>query len=65
MMRSLIGIAAALAIVYLGLCAALYLFQRSMIYFPQHVPPASEKNTMTIQVPGAELKVVTKPQAGT
>lgn len=65
MARLLIGVAAAFATVYLGLCVALFFLQRSMIYFPQHVPPASGQNRTTVQVPGAELKVTTRPQAGT
>ena len=35
MLRVMVTIAAVLAILYLGLCAALFLFQRSLICFPQ------------------------------
>jgi uncharacterized protein len=35
MSRTVLAVAGFAALVYLGLCAALFLFQRSMIYFPQ------------------------------
>jgi pimeloyl-ACP methyl ester carboxylesterase len=65
MLRLLTGIAISVAIVYLALCVALFFLQRSFIYFPQHVPSAPGENTVTVQVPDAELKVTTRPLAGT
>lgn len=46
------------ALVYAGLCAALFLFQRSLLYLPH--PPTSKHSaqTITVEVEGAKLEVV-------
>jgi hypothetical protein len=51
--------AAAAALVYLGLCALLALFQRSFIYFPQ---PRTNRGlpTLTLAVPDATIEVTTR-----
>ena len=64
MPRSLVGILAAFAIVYAGLCIVVFFLQRTLIYFPQFVAPAPLQNTLTVHVPGAELKVARRPLAG-
>jgi pimeloyl-ACP methyl ester carboxylesterase len=48
--------AAAAALVYLGLCALLALFQRSLIYFPQ---PRTNRShpTLTLAVAGATVRI--------
>ncbi len=54
----------AAGLIYVGACAALFLFQRSMIYFPQ--PSASPIGAPAIQlsVDGAQLQVLVRPHAG-
>jgi len=44
------------ALIYLGVCAALFFFQRSLIYFPQ--PRAEDTPGGTIQLPVAEANLV-------
>ena len=51
-------------VLYLGACVALYLFQRSMIYFPQPGGLAEPAARMVLQVPGADLHVMVRPHAG-
>lgn len=50
--------------IYLALCAAVLVFQRSLIYFPQFVPPAPRGNTITLSVADAEVLVSTRPHTG-
>lgn len=52
------------AFIYLALCVAILFFQRSMIYFPQMVPPATGANVLHLAVNGAELRVRTRPIRG-
>lgn len=47
------------AIVYMGLCAVLFLFQRSLIYLP-HPPSDHHRETLTVPVQGAEILVTTR-----
>ena len=63
MMRSVIAVLAVAAFVYLGACAALFFFQRSLIYFPQ---PGSLDSSSQIRLPvdGAELRVSVRPLSG-
>ncbi len=44
------------ALLYMGLCAFLFLFQRSLIYLP-HPPSSHHRETLTVQVDGAEIVV--------
>ncbi|MEO8505499.1 MAG: alpha/beta fold hydrolase [Acidobacteriota bacterium] len=62
MYRVLIGLLIAIAVLYLGACVALLVFQRSLIYYPQAAPDFDPRTTMTLSVPGAELKVSTRPR---
>lgn len=65
MLRALATILTALAIVYLGVCLILFVFQRSLIYFPpREAVFRSIENTMTLRVPGAELKLTSRPLDG-
>lgn len=63
MTRTAIGVLVVAAFVYLGACAALFFFQRSLIYFPQ---PSSLGSSLQIQLPvqGAELRISARPRAG-
>jgi len=47
------------ALLYMGLCAALFLFQRSLIYLP-HPPSDHDRETLTVGVDGAQLLVTTR-----
>jgi pimeloyl-ACP methyl ester carboxylesterase len=62
-MRTAIGILIVGAFVYLGACAALFFFQRSLIYFPQ---PSSLGSSLQIKLPvqGAELRISLRPRVG-
>jgi uncharacterized protein len=50
---------------YLGLCALLYLFQRSLIYFPQPRSPVAGTTVTALSVDGAEVLVTTRAAGGT
>ena len=53
-----------LALLYLGLCAVLFLFQRSLIYFPQPRSAGKTVPTMILAVDGAELIITVRQHAG-
>lgn len=59
----LIGLAS-LLLLYAGLCAALYFFQRSLIYHPQPRAVTAPESTLRLPVDGAELVVTVRPHAG-
>lgn len=58
------SLVALLVAVYLALCAALFVFQRSLIYFPQPNAVASADSRMTLSMPGAQVSVVTRAHSG-
>ena len=64
MSHTILTLAISVTFVYLGLCAALFIFQRSLIYFPQ--PRSLDRGvvTITLQVDGAEVLVTTRPHNG-
>lgn len=64
MLRHLIGFLAFVAIVYLGLCVALFVFQRSMIYYPQPRASGEQSATLLLSVPGAELLISVRAHEG-
>jgi uncharacterized protein len=53
-----------LATMYVGLCAALFFFQRSLIYFPQPGSANDGGTTLTLPVRGARVLVSTRPMEG-
>lgn len=61
-MRTLAWLIATPFLVYAAVCLALFLFQRSLLYFPQTAPVAGP--LMKLVVPGAELNVSVRPHAG-
>ena len=63
-MRILAYVLAAAAFAYLAACAALYYFQRSLIYFPQPGAFANPASRMKLAVDGAELQLSVRPHAG-
>ena len=60
----MMSLLAVVVVVYLGLCAALFFFQRSLIYFPQ--PSAAVSGTSTLVVPATGVRVVAtaRPHSG-
>jgi hypothetical protein len=55
---------AVLGTLYLALCAAMFAFQRSLLYFPQPRVVTAAASTLRLQVPGSELIVTVRPHAG-
>jgi pimeloyl-ACP methyl ester carboxylesterase len=55
---------AVLALVYIALCALLFIQQRSMIYFPQPRTVIDGATMLTLPVDGAEVLVTTQPRSG-
>ena len=55
---------AAIALVYFGLCVALFLSQRSLLYFPPPRSLANNAPTLTFPVDGAELLITVRPRDG-
>jgi len=51
-------------LLYVGVCAALFVFQRALIYFPQPSTVGGSAAMFTMPVPGAELLVSVRPHAG-
>ena len=64
MPRTFLNIIAVVAIGYVGLCVALYLFQRSLIYFPQSAPEAGAETRMRLASGGESVLVSVRPTAG-
>lgn len=64
MVRSLFTVAVVLVVAYLGLCAALFIFQRSLIYFPQPRAPGSTASVFTLVTARAKLQVSARPAIG-
>jgi uncharacterized protein len=62
--KSIISFAAFLVLVYVGLCVALFVFQRSFIYYPQPRPHGENSPTMQLSVPGAQLLISVRPHDG-
>ncbi len=64
MLRAMTTLAAVLLVAYLAACAALFLFQRSLIYFPQPRSAAGGTSTLTLPVDEAEVLVTVREQSG-
>lgn len=64
MLRTLLTLAVIAVLVYLGGCALLFAFQRSLIYFPQ--PPSTAKGASRFALPveGVEVLVTLRPKDG-
>ncbi|AOW14779.1 hypothetical protein LPB72_20290 [Hydrogenophaga crassostreae] len=57
-----VGLVSAAALGYGAVCAGLYGFQRSLLYFPQ--PARMDVPSVRLPVPGADLQVSVRPVAG-
>jgi uncharacterized protein len=53
-----------ISLIYLGLCALLFLFQRSLIYFPQPSSRNSGTPTMTLHAGDAQVLVTARQHSG-
>jgi pimeloyl-ACP methyl ester carboxylesterase len=65
MLRTLLILAVVAILIYLALCALLFAFQRSMIYFPQPSSPASGASIFTLQTDGAQVQITAMQRKGT
>ncbi|RON81268.1 alpha/beta hydrolase [Pseudomonas fluorescens] len=64
MSRTLMSLVALIVAVYLVLCAALFFFQRSLIYFPQPNAVNSADSQLTLSMPDAQVSVITRERVG-
>lgn len=64
MRRTVLSTLSAIALVYLGICALLFFAQRSLLYFPVSGPQPPGAEPLDLPVPGATLRVWTRPVAG-
>ena len=64
MPRRMLTLAATIAAMYVGLCAALFAFQRSLIYFPQPRSLAAGAATIALPVDGGDVIVTVRPHSG-
>ncbi len=64
MLRILLSVFAVIAALYLGACALLYAFQRSLIYFPQPRAVGTSETVLKLPVPDANVLVSVRPHDG-
>lgn len=64
MARAVTIFLAVLLLAYLAICAALFAWQRSMIYFPQPASGGGPASTMQLKVKDAELVLTVRKTAG-
>ncbi|WP_435037188.1 alpha/beta hydrolase [Pseudomonas neuropathica] len=64
MSRTLMSLVALIVAVYLVLCAALFFFQRSLIYFPQPNAVTGTASRLTLSMPDAQVSVLTRERVG-
>ncbi|EJL96547.1 MULTISPECIES: alpha/beta hydrolase [unclassified Pseudomonas] len=64
MSRTLMSLVALIVAVYLVLCAALFFFQRSLIYFPQPNAFTNTDSQLTLSMPDAQVSVLTRERVG-
>ncbi|POA45927.1 hypothetical protein C1893_22800 [Pseudomonas sp. MPR-ANC1] len=64
MSRTLMSLVVLIIAVYLVLCAALFFFQRSLIWFPQPNAGNSADSQLTLSMPDAQVSVITRERVG-
>ena len=64
MSRTVMTVVGVIALTYLGLCAALFFYQRSLIYFPQPGSPGNRDTTITLPTADASVLVSVLPHTG-
>ena len=52
------------AIAYLGICVAMFVFQRAFIYFPQPRKVTAPESTLVLRVEGEDIVVSVRPHGG-
>jgi hypothetical protein len=62
--RTVLTVVLVIALTYLGLCAALFFYQRSLIYFPQPGSPGNRDTTITLPTADASVLVSVRPHVG-
>jgi pimeloyl-ACP methyl ester carboxylesterase len=62
--RTALGLLLAAAVLYGAACAALFFFQRSLIYFPQPAGAGSREVTLKLPGPGGDVLVTVRPREG-
>jgi len=62
--RIALKLACLIALLYIGLCTTLYVFQRSLLYFPQPRGLPEGQDLITLAVDGANLVVTVRPRPG-
>lgn len=64
MSRRLMSLVALIVALYLALCAALFVFQRSLIYFPRPAAVEAADARLKLSMPDADVWVTTRARAG-
>ena len=64
MSQTLYAILARALLIYAGVCAAMYVFQRSLIYYPTSRAVTAPESTWRLPVDGAEVLVTVRPHEG-
>ncbi|AYC31595.1 hypothetical protein D3880_03935 [Pseudomonas cavernae] len=64
MSRTLVSLFALVAVLYLGLCAALFVFQRALIYHPQPRAIGAPATLLKLSVADADVLVSVRPHDG-
>ncbi|HEV2703369.1 MAG TPA: alpha/beta fold hydrolase [Steroidobacteraceae bacterium] len=64
MLRIIYTALAGVGTIYLAVCAAMFAFQRSLLYFPQPRMVTAAASTLRLRVPGSELIVTVRSHAG-
>jgi len=64
MFRTLTLLVVILAALYLTLCAALFVFQRALIYYPQASAATTPASLLTLTVEDAQIQVSVRPHDG-
>lgn len=64
MLRQILNFAAFVAIVYVAIGVLLFVYQRSLIYYPQPRAKGERSATMPLSVPGAELVISVRAHEG-
>jgi len=64
MQRAIYGLLALALIGYAGVCAAMFMFQRSLLYYPQPRAVTAPDSTLRLPVEGAEIVVTMRQLEG-
>ena len=62
--RIIYMVIAVIATAYVALCAAMFVFQRSLLYYPQSRQVTAAQSTMPLHVEGADLVVTVRAHSG-